>query len=57
MCTIASNHIYSGAYTYSSNILYTFDGKHVYTGAYDYSSNIVCTFDGPFPKALLPVIL
>lgn len=39
-------HIYHGAYTYSSEILYTWDGKHLYKGPYAYSSEILYTWDG-----------
>ena len=39
-------HIYHGAYTYSSEILYTWDGKHLYRGSYAYSSEILYTWDG-----------
>lgn len=39
-------HIYQGAYTYSNEILYTWDGKHLYRGAYAYSTEILYTWDG-----------
>lgn len=42
----AVTHIYSGANTYSSNILYTWDGKHLYSGSNAYASSIIATFDG-----------
>ena len=42
----ADIHIYKGPYTYSSDILYTWDGKHLYKGAYTYFSNILYTWDG-----------
>ena len=42
----AQSHIYRGNSTYTSNILYTFDGKHVYKGNSTYTSNILYTFDG-----------
>ena len=40
------SHIYKGANTYSSSILYTWDGKHLYSGSYPYSSKIILTWDG-----------
>ena len=42
-------HIYHGAYTYSSEILYTWDGKHLYRGPYAYSSEILFTLEGAVP--------
>ena len=48
-------HIYHGAYTYSSEILYTWDGKHLYRGPYAYSSEILFTLDGAVPVPVLVV--
>lgn len=47
-CSIsyALTHIYAGQYTYSSKIIYSWDGKHLYSGAYAYQSKIIYTFDG-----------
>lgn len=41
-----SSHFYSGSNTYSSNTLYTWDGKYLYTGRNTYSSNTLITYDG-----------
>mgnify|MGYP004445339625 FL=1 len=37
----AKVHIYSGANTYYSDIMYTWDGKHVYSGANTYYSDMM----------------
>ena len=42
----AQTKIYSGAYPYSSKVLYCWDGKHLYEGAYAYTSKILYTWDG-----------
>ena len=42
----AQSHMYRGGSTYTSNILYTFDGKYLYRGNSTYSSDIIYTFDG-----------
>ncbi|MDE6310113.1 MAG: hypothetical protein K2L81_07975, partial [Muribaculaceae bacterium] len=42
----AVTHIYLGANTYPSKILYTWDGKHLYAGPNAYSSKILYTRDG-----------
>ena len=48
-------HIYHGAYTYSSEILCTWDGKHLYRGPYTYISEILFTLDGAVPVPVLVV--
>ena len=52
-----STHIYKGRNTYSSDILYTWDGKHLYQGRNTYSSDIVLTVDGAVPAWLLVVVV
>ena len=42
----AVTHIYQGAYTQPSKILYTWDGKHLYQGAYAQPSKVLYTWDG-----------
>ena len=49
--------LFRGNSTYSSNILYTFDGRHLYRGRSTYSSDILCTFSGAIPVAVLIYIL
>ena len=41
-----ATHIYSGRYTNSGDIMYTWDGKHMYKGRYTNSGDILYTFDG-----------
>jgi hypothetical protein len=41
-----ATHIYSGRYTNTSDIMYTWDGKHLYKGRYTNTSDILYTFDG-----------
>ena len=48
-------HVYQGAYAYSTEILYTWDGKHLYRGAYAYSTEILYTMDGAVPVPILVV--
>ena len=43
----AQSRIYKGNSTYSSDALYTFDGKHLYKGRSTYSSDILLTFVDP----------
>lgn len=52
----AATKIYNGSNTYSSNILYTWDGKHLYQGANTYSSKILLTVDGTFPPILFTIL-
>lgn len=54
---MAQSHLYSGRSTYSSDILYTFDGKHLYKGNSTYSSNILYTVSGRIPIAVLILLL
>jgi hypothetical protein len=42
----AVTYVYNGRSTYSSDILFTWDGKHLYQGRSTYSSDIILTFDG-----------
>ena len=51
---MAQTHLFKGNSSYSSDILYTFDGKHVYRGRSSYSSDILYTFDGSLP---LPIFI
>lgn len=43
---VAQTHFYKGNSSYSSDILYTWDGKSLYRGNSTYSSDILYTFDG-----------
>ena len=43
-----SMHIYKGNSSYSSDILYTWDGRYLYRGNSTYSSDIVFTWDGRY---------
>ncbi len=43
---MAQTHLYRGNSSYSSDILYTWDGKSLYRGNSSYSSDILYTFDG-----------
>ena len=45
LCVFAQSKIYRGNSTYSSNVLYTWDGEHLYRGNSTYSSNILYTWD------------
>ena len=44
----AVSYIYNGRSTYSSDILFTWDGKYLYNGRSTYSSDIILTFDGKY---------
>jgi len=39
-------HLYQGNSTYTSDILYTYDGRHLYQGNSTYTSDILLTYDG-----------
>ena len=43
---MAQTHFYKGNSSYSSDILYTWDGKYIYRGKSTYSSDILYTYDG-----------
>ena len=43
-----STHLYRGRSSYSSDILYTWDGRYIYRGRSTYSSDILCTYDGRY---------
>lgn len=45
LCVFAQSKIYRGNSTYSSNVLYTWDGRHLYRGRSTYSSDILYTID------------
>lgn len=47
-CMAAAMHIYRGNSTYTSDILYTWDGRYLYRGNSTYSSDILCTYDGRY---------
>ena len=42
----AVTYVYKGRSTYSSDILFTWDGKHIYRGGYTNYSDILFTYDG-----------
>jgi hypothetical protein len=42
----AASHLYRGNSSYTSDILYTWDGKCIYQGNSTYVGNILCTWDG-----------
>ncbi len=42
-CMAAAMHIYRGNSTYTSDILYTWDGRYLYRGNSTYTSDILCT--------------
>ena len=44
----ANSYIYKGRSSYSSDILYTCDGKYLYKGRSSYSSDIILSFDGKY---------
>ena len=44
----AVTYIYKGKSTYSSDILFTWDGKYLYNGKSTYSSDVILTFDGSY---------
>ena len=46
MVAYAQGHIFKGASTYTSDILYTWDGKRLYRGNSTYQSDTVLTYDG-----------
>jgi len=48
---------FKGNSTYSSDILYTWDGKKVYKGKSTYTSDILSTIDGGIPIPVLMTIL
>lgn len=41
---------FKGNSTYTSDILYTWDGKYLYKGNSTYSSDILLTWDGKFQR-------
>lgn len=45
---VAQSRIYRGNSTYSSDILYSCDGRYLYKGNSGYSSDILFTFDGKY---------
>lgn len=45
---MAQSRFYKGNSTYSSDILYSFDGKYIYNGRSTYSSDILYTYDGKY---------
>ena len=45
---MAQTRFYKGNSSYSSDILYTWDGKSLYKGNSSYSSDILYTFDGKY---------
>lgn len=45
---MAQVQFYKGNSSYSSDVLYTFDGKSIYKGRSTYSSDILYTFDGTY---------
>lgn len=51
---MAQTYLYKGNSSYSSDILYSFDGKALYKGRSTYSSDILFSFDGLLP---VPVLL
>ena len=44
----AVTYVYKGRSTYSSDILFTWDGKYLYAGRSTYSSDVILTFDGKY---------
>ena len=42
-CMAAAMHIYRGNSTYTSDILFTWDGRYLYVGNSTYTSDILCT--------------
>lgn len=46
LCGFSQSKVYRGNSTYSSDVLYTWDGKHLYRGNSTYSSDILFTWDG-----------
>ena len=46
LLAVAQSRIYKGCSTYSSDILYTYDGKYLYCGNCTYGSDALYTFDG-----------
>ena len=44
----AQSRLYKGNSTYSSDILYTYDGKHLYAGSSTYSGDTLFTCDGKY---------
>ena len=51
------SHICRGNSTYSSDVLYTWDGRYLYQGISTYSSDILLTIDGRIPAAVVLMIL
>lgn len=51
-----STHLYRGRSSYSSDILYTWDGRYLYRGNSTYSSDILYTTDAILPVPLLIAI-
>ncbi len=45
---MAQVQFYKGNSSYSSDVLYTFDGKSLYTGRSTYTSDILYTWDGKY---------
>ena len=54
---MAQTYLYKGNSSYSSDILYSFDGKHVYRGRSSYSSDILYNMDGPIPLPILMMLI
>ena len=48
MSMLAQTKIYRGNSTYSSDILYSWDGRYLYRGNSSYTSDIIATWDGRF---------
>lgn len=57
LLAVAQSRIYKGSSTYSSDILYTFDGKYLYRGSSTYRSDILYTVSGRVPIAVIVALL